>query len=334
MPALFIGGPNSFIGGPNTFVGGFAAAGDVNVTLTGIALTTSQGALSSAFSKTLDSQILSLSQGGLSYVFSKALVGNLINSSQGAFSYALSKTLDSQLLALSQGILTYSAAVDVNVTLTGIAMNLSQSNIGYELSKALGSALITTSQGNLTFNNILPLTGLGLSTSQGALVYGLSKTLDSQLLQLSQGVLTAAIGGDVNVTLTGIGMGLSQGSLTASITSASAGGNSTAHKKKRKPLQHRKQVEDLFGERFAELAGEIQDQLEVLPTEAIDAEIGLLLKATHYKQQLDSSNSKTSDNELKRVYDAVNATIKYLKLVKQVNDDEEAMILIIYALYG
>ena len=270
MPALFIGGANSFIGKADSFVGGFAASGDVNVTLTGIALSTSQGALSYVFSKTVETQLLSLSQGSLGYAISKALVGNLIN----------------------------------------------------------------TSHGNLTPDSSLSLTGIALNTSQGALVYALSKTLDSQLLQLSQGAITATIGGNVNVTLTGIGMGLSQGSLTASITAASSGGKSAAHKKKRKPLQHRKQVEDLFGERFAELAGEIQDQLEVLPTEAIDAEISLLLKAKHYKQQLDSSNSKTSANELKRAYEAVNATIDYLKLVKQVNDDEEAMILIIYALYG
>ena len=150
MPALFIGGANSFIGKADSFVGGFAAAaGDVNVTLTGIALSTSQGALSYAFSKTVETQILSLSQGSLSYLFSQALVGNLINSSQGnltltnnltltglglsssqgALVYGLSKTLDSQLLQLSQGVLTATIGGNVNVTLTGIGMGLSQGGL-------------------------------------------------------------------------------------------------------------------------------------------------------------------------------------------------------------
>ena len=175
MPALFIGGANSFIGKADSFVGGFAADGDVNVTLTGIALSTSQGELGYVFSKTAETQLLSLSQGSLGYVFSKALVGNLINSSQSN-------------LTLTN-----------NLSLTGLALS--------------------SSQGNLTPANSLALTGLALNTSQGALSYGLSKTLDSQLLQLSQGALTAAIGGDVNVTLSGIGMGLSQGSLTATVSS-------------------------------------------------------------------------------------------------------------------
>lgn len=167
MPALFIGGPNSFIGGPDSFVGGFNASTDVNVTLTGIALGTSQGAFSYLFSKTaatqlvslsqssvtylfsksLTGQLLSLNQGALSFSFDKALTSSLISSSQGALAYVLSKTLNTQIVNLSQGAITATIGADVSATLSGIGIGLSQGS----LTVTIGTGIVKKTGGGINW---------------------------------------------------------------------------------------------------------------------------------------------------------------------------------------
>ena len=230
-----------------------AAGADVTVSLTGIALSTSQGTLSSTLSKTIDSQLAGLSQGAVSYVFNRTLDSQLISLSQGVLSYTLDKALGSQLLSLAQGAvtyvynnpltgqllslgqgtLTYSADANINVTLSGIALatsqaplgyvfsktaesqllSLSQGNVSYAFSKTLVGNLISSSQGNLTLTNNLSLTGLALSSSQGSLTATNSLTLTGLAANTSQGALNA----DLSKTLTTQILQLSQGAVTAVI---------------------------------------------------------------------------------------------------------------------
>ena len=112
---------------------------------------------------------------------------------------------------------------------------------------------------------------------------------------------------------------------------ASGGGS---NKKKRKKLPYRLQAQNVFGESFSTLENDIQEQLDDLPSDETSAEIALYLKATQFKQTLSLAEAQYKANELKQAYDAAIAAVEYLKLIKRIKDDEEAMTLIISALYG
>ena len=114
-------------------------------------------------------------------------------------------------------------------------------------------------------------------------------------------------------------------------TNTNGGGS---NKKKRKKLPYRIQAQNVFGESFSSLENDIQEQLDDLPSDETSAEIALYLKATQFKQTLSLSEAQYKANELKRAYDAAIAAVEYLKLIKRIKDDEEAMTLIISALYG
>ena len=264
----------------------YSTGTDVNVTLSGIALglsqgsltytldkalttqlvTTSQGSVSYTLSKTLTTQLATTSQGNLSYAFSKSLTTQLLSLSQGAITYQYSSALTGQLLSLGQGAITFSSSMDVIVTLTGISMTASQGSLSYVFTKALTGNLINASQGNLTFTNSLNLTGLNATTGQGSLSYGLSKTLDTQILTLSQGTITAATTGDVNVTLTGISMSLSQGTVTFVLQEPNNGGGggwgSLPRASRRKRLQQIDEAPDDISEINAEIRQLILEKYE------------------------------------------------------------------------
>ena len=114
-------------------------------------------------------------------------------------------------------------------------------------------------------------------------------------------------------------------------TNTSGGGS---NKKKRKKLPYRIQAQNVFGESFSSLENDIQEQLDDLPSDETSAEIALYLKATQFKQTLSLAEAQYKVNELKRAYEAAIAAVEYLKLIKRIKDDEEAMTLIISALYG
>lgn len=116
------------------------------------------------------------------------------------------------------------------------------------------------------------------------------------------------------------------------IAANNSGGGS--NKKKRKKLPYRLQAQYVFGDSFSILEDDIQEQLDELPIDETSAEIALYLKATQFKQTLSLAEAQYRVDELKRAYDAAIASVEYLKLIKRIKDDEEAMTLIISALYG
>ena len=155
---------------------------------------------------------------------------------------------------------------------------------------------LTANSGSYSYSGVAASLGIGLTASSGIYSYtGVAATL-----------------------------------LKIAVNNSGGGSN----KKKRKKLPYRLQAQYVFGDSFSSLEDDIQEQLDELPTDETSAEIALYLKATQFKQTLSLAEAQYRADELKRAYDAAISSVEYLKLIKRIKDDEEAMTLIISALYG
>ena len=281
MPALFIGGPNSFIGGPDSFVGGFNASTDVNVTLTGIALGTSQGAFSYLFSKDVATQLVSLSQSSVTYLFSKSLTGQLLSLNQGALSFSFDKALTSSLVGSGQGNLTLSNSL----ALTGIATNLSQGALAYVLSKTLNTQIVNLSQGAVT-------------ATIGADV---SATLSGIAIGIGQGNLTATISTGV---VTRVGGGINWQTPRKAVAL------------KEKPLRHldfilKNVVAEVFGELTAD---EVSEKVKTQAQEIVKEYQTEGIISQHFVTPVDWEAFSRNANDIQRLIDLWESQIKNARI--------------------
>ena len=219
----------------------------------------------------------------------------------------------SRSLICAAGAYTYSGK---NSTL-GVGLTANSGAYSYSgIASTLNVGLIA-STGNYSYVGIAGTLGVGLTASTGAYSYS--------GIPASLGIALTATSGVYSYT------GVAATLLKIGTTNNSGGGS---NKKKRKKLPYRLQAQYVFGDSFSSLEDDIQEQLDELPTNETSAEIALYLKATQFKQTLSLAEAQYRVDELKRAYDAAIASVEYLKLIKRIKDDEEAMTLIISALYG
>ena len=178
-----------------------------------------------------------------------------------------------------------------------------------------------------------------LICAAGAYTYtGVSATLNVGLTAASGSYVYSGVDSTLNVGLTASSGAYSYSGVAAILLKIGETNNNFSgggsNKKKRKKLPYRLQAQNVFGESFSSLENDIQEQLDDLPSDETSAEIALYLKATQFKQTLSLADAQYKANELKQAYDAAIAAVEYLKLIKRIKDDEEAMTLIISALYG
>jgi hypothetical protein len=185
---------------------------DPHPPLTGTALALSQGTLAYNVAYTLTGTALALSQGTLAYNLAPTLTGTALALSQGTLAYNLALALTGTALTFSQGTITYAGGGSVNVTLTGTGLTCTQGSIVPEIDLALTGTALALSQGALAYNAAWALGGTALALSQGALGYALAVSLTGTALTFSQGTVNFAEG--LVLPLTGTALAFSQGSIT------------------------------------------------------------------------------------------------------------------------
>lgn len=185
--------------------------------LTGQALTSAQGTLAPATSKSITGQSLTGAQGTLAPTTSKTLTGQSLTSAQGTLAPSTSVALTGQSLTSAQGTISVSGSSDVTLALSGQALTSAQGTLGLTKSGsvALSGQQATTAQGTLAPATAVAVSGQSLTSSQGTLAPATSVALSGQALTGYQGSLSpSAAGQSITIQLTGQTLTPAQGSLS------------------------------------------------------------------------------------------------------------------------
>ena len=212
------------------------STGNVTVALSGIRITSTFGTLKATSALALSGNHITFSDGILKLGIGPLLTGSRITSSAGSLSFKSALNLTGQKITFSPGTITASTGSTVTVSLTGqqitsVAGNLTANRAlnlsGGRLTNTAGSLIAvhslaltgqhaTAGQGSLGVSRALALTGAKVISGGGTFIPGHAYLLSGQAVASASGTLIASQSSNVTVTLTGLRMTLTPGTVRAS----------------------------------------------------------------------------------------------------------------------
>jgi hypothetical protein len=143
----------------------------------------------------------------------QALSGRSLTSTGGTLGNAHVVALSGQRITSAQGTITASGSV--TVALTGLSITSGQGTLKPSFSIALNGQKITSGQGTVKPSLAKALSGLAITSARGSVSPALSVKLNGQVITSAQGTVTASVGGNVTVALSGLRATFAQGQIIA-----------------------------------------------------------------------------------------------------------------------
>lgn len=155
------------------------------VNLTGQSLSVAPGTLNKSIDRSVSGQAGSVAQGAVNDSLSIGITGQSVSSAAGTVAYFATVTLSGQSASLGQG--NVSAGQDTIVSLTGQSVSAVRGSLSNSQSATLPGQLSTVAQGSINKTIDRAVTGQSASIAQGSTVAGLSQPIAGQSLNIGQG---------------------------------------------------------------------------------------------------------------------------------------------------
>lgn len=299
------------------------------VPLVGQALTSAQGGLSPASAIPLAGQSLTSARGVLGPSTSKALSGQSAATARGNLSPATSVSLSGQGVTSAQG--SVSVSNGVTVPLSGQPITSAQGTIAplAVSNVALSGQGVTSSQGALGSSTDKALSGQYLTSNQGSVGISVTVPLTGQPSSLLTGLLGVA--GDVSVSLTGVGITLSQGGLSAPSNQQGGhyGGATLDRKRKIERDLSNKDRDELRKSLIEQLEGKVEE----LKQEVAQPEVPQEIKAQASKIIQEYTHPSIDLNAISKDISRVKALIREYELAakrqRDQDEDEELLFMLL-----
>jgi hypothetical protein len=197
-----------------------ASGGGVTETLTGQAITSTEGTITRALSYGVTGQAIASTLGTITPTITYPVTGRSITSTEGALTDTVSYGLAGQSITSTEGALTYGVSYGV----TGQSITSTEGNIsattGGNVTDTLTGQAITSSIGTITSTVSYSVSGLSVVSTEGTVTPTLGFSLTGLALNSSEGTVTPSESGPVTKTLTGQNIAISLGTITVTNSGA------------------------------------------------------------------------------------------------------------------